>query len=98
MAAVFSDREPRVLEDLAGNDQPMNLARSFVDFGDAGIAEIPLDRVLLRVAVPAMHLGALRRAALPHLAREEFCLGGLEPVSAPRLLRRVLRRRGAPRQ
>src|SRR5512135_1698708 len=50
-------------EDLAGDHDPLDLARSFVDFGDARVAEVPLDGELLRVAVAAVDLERFRRDA-----------------------------------
>ena len=41
---------------VAGDDQALDLAGAFVDLGDLGVAEIALDRHLLRVAHAAVDL------------------------------------------
>src|SRR5687767_9095280 len=51
------------------NDDALNLARAFVDLGDAGIAIVTLDRELRRVAVATVDLHRLVRDARGHLAR-----------------------------
>src|SRR5207253_7057769 len=53
------------------DDQPLNLARALVDLHDTRVAVITLDRVLLDIAVAAVHLNGLMR----HPTRG---LGGVE--------------------
>src|SRR5215218_9190982 len=43
-------------EELAGDDQSLDLARPLPDLGELGVAHEPLDLVLLDVAVPAVDL------------------------------------------
>src|SRR5262249_10247863 len=69
---VSSDRQPRILEDLPRDDQPVDLARALVDLGDPRVAKVALDRVLLGVAVAAVDLERLGRDALGHLGGEEL--------------------------
>src|SRR6185437_6985396 len=61
-------------EDRAGDDEPLDLARSLVDLGDLRVAVVALDRELLRVAVAAEDLDRLARLPPRHLGGEELGL------------------------
>lgn len=50
-----------LLQQLAGDDQPLNLAGAFVDFGDAGVAVVPLGGHVRHIAHPAQDLDGLRQ-------------------------------------
>src|SRR6476661_1211366 len=91
---LSSDRQPAVLEDLSRDDEPVDFARAFVNFGDPGVAEVPLDRVLLRVTVSPVNLERPGRDPLRHLRREELRDRGLHRVTAAVQPRGVLRRGG----
>src|SRR5437879_51488 len=54
------------------NHQPLNLACALVDFGDAGVAVHPLDRIFATVAVPAVDLDGLVGDARGHLRGEQL--------------------------
>src|SRR5215471_9359041 len=97
LLASLSDRDSHVLENLARDDQPVDLAGALVDLGDAGVAEVALDRILLGVAVAAVNLESLGRDPLSHLGGEELGDRRLQPVAAaPAGL--LLRRRGSAGQ
>src|SRR6266536_114560 len=92
------DRQPGVFENLPGDDEPVNLARAFVDLRDPGVPEIPLDRILLRITVTSVNLQRPGRHALGHLGREEFRDRRLERKPPSPLPHAVLRRGGAAGQ
>src|SRR5438477_518100 len=62
-------------QQLAVDDEPLDLARALVDLGDLGVAVVALDRELLRVPVAAEDLDRLARLAARHLRGEELRLG-----------------------
>src|SRR5690606_8906132 len=63
--AALGLRSPLELaEDLPVDHHALDLAGAFVDLGDAGVAEVALDREVLGVAVAAQHLdGGVGHAA-----------------------------------
>src|SRR2546426_9417867 len=75
-----------VTEDAPCDHQALNLAGSFVDLRDLGVAEVALHRELLRVAVAAEDLDRLGRLAARLLGREELRLGALLLVRLTLLL------------
>src|SRR5687767_15768338 len=62
------------VENPAGDDEALDLARPFVDLGDLRVAVVPLDGELLRVAVAAEDLDRLRGLPPRHLRGEELRL------------------------
>src|SRR5438874_7936758 len=62
------------LEDLARDDQSLDLTRALVDLRDLCIAVVALDRKLLRVAVPAEDLDRFARLATCHLGSKQLRL------------------------
>ena len=96
--------QPAVAEDLPRDDQPVDLARALVDLGDARVAEVALDRVLLGVAVAAVDLERLASSPAAPSRRRRAWRSPLPSSSARRRLRlRPWRRRpggsgGAPRR
>src|SRR5580704_11089980 len=66
-------RRPLVaLQDPSGDDQALDLAGAFVNFGDARIAVGAFDWVFAAVAVAAMNLNRFMRDARGHLAGKKF--------------------------
>src|SRR6266850_6957262 len=61
------------LQNPGRDDQTLDFAGAFVDFGDAGIAVVALDGILAAVAVAAVNLNGLVRDARRHFARKQFC-------------------------
>src|SRR5437588_4060680 len=63
-ARAYSARRLRVVarqEDLARDDEPLDLRGPFVDLEPLGVAHQLLDRIFLDVAVPAEDLDRVRR-------------------------------------
>src|SRR5580700_4545281 len=60
-----------------GNDQALDFAGAFVDFGDAGVAVVALDGIFAAVAVAAVDLDGFVGDAGGHFAGEEFGDGGV---------------------
>lgn len=50
-----------LFQQLAGDDQPLNLAGPFVDFGDAGVAVVPFGGHVRHVTHAAQDLDGLRQ-------------------------------------
>src|SRR6185436_15987907 len=69
------------LQDPIGDHHLLDLAGPLVDLGDAGVAEVALDVVLLGVAVAAVDLERLVGDPLRHLGGEELGLRRLERVA-----------------
>src|SRR5438876_7592857 len=67
MAAPGSSRGER-----AADDQPLDVARAFVDLADANVAIDALDREVGDVTVAAVNLDRSRAHALGHLGGEEL--------------------------
>src|SRR4029077_12415442 len=63
----LSNHESGILEDLSRDDEAVDLAGPFVDLGDARVAEVALDRILLGVAVSSVDLQSPSRPSLRHL-------------------------------
>src|SRR5581483_9477539 len=80
-------------EELAGDHEPLDLARALVDLRDLRVPVVALDRELLRVTVAAEHLDRLRRLAARHLGGVQLRLGARLAVRPAR----VLQPGGAPR-
>ena len=59
---------------LARDHDALDLRRAFVDLGDLRVAEQPLDRIVLHVAVSAEDLDRLRRHPHRRLAREQLAI------------------------
>src|SRR5579863_3583355 len=55
-----------------GDDQTLDFAGAFVDFGDAGVAVGAFDGIFAAVTVSAVDLNGLVRHAGGHFAGEEF--------------------------
>jgi len=70
-----------IAEQAAGNYEPLNLAGSFVDLGDLGVAEIALGREVLGVAVAAKDLDRLAGPVPRDAAGKEL---GLRPFDRVR--------------
>src|SRR6185437_15088545 len=85
-------RAPRI--ELPRDDDALDLRRPFVDLGDFGVAEQPLYRILLDVAVAAEDLNRFGRRPHRRLAGEE--LGHRAELAD--VLAAVLRRRGGVQQ
>src|SRR5436305_14645532 len=68
-------------EHPVGDHHLLDLAGALVDLGDAGVAEVALDVVLLGVAVAAVDLQRLVGDPLGHLGGEQLGLGGFEGVA-----------------
>src|SRR5664280_255452 len=72
----------RPIEDLLGDDEPLDLARPFIDLVDLRVAHQLLDRVFLRVTVPAEDLDGVGRDAHRDVGREGLGEGGQLRVAA----------------
>src|SRR6516164_5716918 len=57
---------------ICGDDDALDLARALVNFRDARVAVVPLDRELGRVPVAAVYLDGLVGHAGGHFARVEL--------------------------
>jgi len=55
-----------------GDDEALNFAGAFVDFGNAGVAVIAFDWIFATVAVAAMNLDGFVGHAGGHFAREKL--------------------------
>src|SRR6266545_1279665 len=64
-------------QDLAGDDDPLDLAGPLADLADLGIAHHPLDRIVGGVAIAAEDLHRLGGGAHGQLGAEELGHGGL---------------------
>src|SRR5262249_33360955 len=73
-------------EDRACDHETLDLARPFIDLGDLRIAEVALDRELLRKTVAAEDLDCLRRLAPGALRSEQLGLRARLPVRFALLL------------
>src|SRR5438552_15041660 len=60
-----------------GNDQTLNLAGAFVNFGDARVAVSPLDGIFAAVTVATVNLNCFVRNACGHFTCEELRHGGV---------------------
>src|SRR6185295_4106177 len=69
------------LENAGGDHDALDLARAFVDFGDARVAVVALHGKLRRVAVAAVDLDGLVGYPRRHFAREELRFGALHRVA-----------------
>ena len=69
-------------QQVAGDDQSLDLLRALVELRDLGVAHHPLDRVLGRVAVAAQHLDGVGRDGHRGVAAEE--LGHRRPARGVR--------------
>ena len=65
------------LEEPGRDDQALDFGGAFVDFGDAGVAVVALDRIFAGVAVAAVDLDGFVGDARGHFAGEEFGDGGV---------------------
>src|SRR6266571_1919833 len=75
-----------VLEEAAGDDEPLDFGRAFVNFGNLGVAEVPLNGIIVHVSVSAENLHSLDGRAHGHLGGEELRLGGLPRVTRSPIL------------
>src|SRR5256885_3632294 len=64
-------------EEPGGNDEALDFASAFVDFGDAGVAVVAFDGIFATVAVATVNLNGFVRDAGGHFAGEELCGGGV---------------------
>src|SRR5437016_10442214 len=64
-------------QDPGRNDQTLDFAGPFVDFGDARIAVVALYRVFAAVAVAAVDLNRFVRDARGHFAGKQLGEGGV---------------------
>src|SRR5690606_7183535 len=64
------------LEYVPRDDESLDLGRTFADLADLGITHVALDRVVLRVTVPAVHLYCLDGITHGQLRTEELCHRG----------------------
>src|SRR3970282_456135 len=69
----------RAREQVAGDDELLDLRGALVGLGDLRVPEVPLDLVLLDEAIAAVDLHGVRRHAHGHLGREELGHGRLGP-------------------
>ena len=65
------------LQEPGGDDEALDFAGAFVDFGDAGVAVVALDGIFAGVAVAAVDLDGFVGDAGGHFAGEEFGDGGV---------------------
>src|SRR5215217_7982224 len=77
------------------NDDALNLARPFVDGGDAGVAVHALDRVVARVAIAAMNLDGVGADAVSGFRGVEL---RYRSVEASLFVSGVFHRGGAQRE
>src|SRR5215472_4416067 len=73
-------------QDPGGNDQTLDFARPFVDFGDARVAVVALYRILAAVAVAAVNLNGFVRDARGHFARKQFGDSGVHAEACTSVL------------
>src|SRR5688572_8868353 len=71
------NRSLEILDHLAANDQPLDLAGALVDLGDLSVAIMTFYRIILDVAVAAMDLNGLIGHEHRDLGGEELGHGGL---------------------
>src|SRR5437660_8120926 len=69
-----------------GDNESLDFAGAFVNFGDAGVAVVALDRILAAVAIATMDLDGFVRYARGHFAGEEFCDGGIHAETSAGIL------------
>src|SRR6266849_5764772 len=60
------------LQNPGRDNQALDFAGAFVDFGDAGVAVVALDGILAAVAIAAVNLDGFVRDARGHFAGKEF--------------------------
>src|SRR5439155_3668479 len=63
------------IEQGPGDDEPLDLLRSFVELRDLRVAHHPLDGELVDVAVPTEHLNRVGRDAHRRVPGDEFTQG-----------------------
>src|SRR6202041_1624942 len=73
-------------EDPGGNDQALDFAGAFVDFGDAGVAVVALDGVFAGVAVAAVNLDGFVGDAGGHFAGEKLGDSGVHAEASASVL------------
>src|SRR4051794_1823486 len=61
-------------QDLAGDDEPLDLAGALADLGQLGVPQVALDRILGHVAVAAVDLDGRVRHPRADLGSEELGL------------------------
>src|SRR6185436_8065243 len=74
---MASARSMSALGERSRDEQPLDLARAFVDLRDARVAVVALHRVVLDVAVAAMDLDRFRADPFGELGGEKLRLRGL---------------------
>ena len=67
------DRAARLLDQVARDDEALDLVRALVDLRDLGVAHVLLDRVVLHVAVAAEDLHRVGGDLHGHVGREAAC-------------------------
>src|SRR5688500_18560806 len=65
------------LGEVAPDDDPLDLVGAFDDLECLGLPHVPLDRVVLDVAVAAEHLNGVGRDAHGHVGAEQLGHGSL---------------------
>src|SRR5713101_796831 len=74
------------LQNPGRNDEALDFAGAFVDFGDAGVAVVAFDGIFAAVAVAAVDLDGFVRDARGHFAGEKFGDGGVHAEASAGIL------------
>src|SRR6185437_6518902 len=67
-----SDRD-QILQQVAGDDDPLDFGRSLTDFADLGVAHHAFHRIFLRISVATVDLDGFRGRTHRHFRAEELC-------------------------
>src|SRR5215213_1878824 len=60
-------------QEVSGNHDALDFRRAFADLADLGVTHHPLDRIVLRIAIPTVNLDRLDRSAHRKLGAEQLC-------------------------
>src|SRR6266581_5228316 len=74
-------------EELPGDDDPLDFARSLADFSELRVSQHPLHGIVGNVSVAAMDLDRFVRHERGHLARVQFRHSGLFLERKPSVLK-----------